>query len=242
MAATPDKVRGAPVPTVELMPKDLAIVLNNGSINSAVATALAAQRHRVVMLFARTSADDGGDDGMAGSRAAFDRQVAHFKPYRDHVLDLSFLADARDGDRRPAPAADPRQVVPVGPQLTELLPLVGIALRFAAHHQAAGLHLGLRVGPGGDALVSATEFGQVFTELAQLPCGLADLTVELPLLELEPWQVVDLGGQAGVPFERTWSCERPGPEACWACPGCRAREAAFQRAAKPDPLRVLRKV
>ena len=224
------------------MAKDLAVVLSNGSVNSAVATALAAQRHRVVMLFARTTPDD-GEDPMAGARSAFDRQVAHFKPYRDHVLDLSFLADARDGDRAPAPLAnDPRHVPPVGPRLTDLVPLVGVALRFAAHHQAAAVHLGLRVGPGGDALASATEFGQVFTELAQLPCGLPDLTVELPLLELEPWQVVDLGAQAGVPFDRTWSCERPGPEACWACAGCRARETAFQRAGKPDPLRVVRKV
>ncbi len=224
------------------MAKDLAIVLNNGSLNSAVATALAAQRHRVVMLFARTSGDE-TDDAAAGPRAAFDRQVAHFKPYRDHVLDLSFLADARDAARpTPAAPADPRTPAPVGPKLVDLVPLVGVALRFAAHHTAAAVHLGLRVGPAGDALVSATEFGQVFSELIQMPCGLADVSVELPLLELEPWQVVDVGVQAAVPFDRTWSCERAGSDPCWACGGCRAREAAFQRAAKPDPLRVVRKV
>ena len=32
------------------MAKDLAIVLNSGSVNSAVATALAAQKYRVVLL------------------------------------------------------------------------------------------------------------------------------------------------------------------------------------------------
>jgi hypothetical protein len=225
------------------MAKDLAIVLNNGSLNSAVTTALAAQRHRVIMLFAQTTVEGEGD-AAAGPRAAFDKQVAHFKPYRDHVLDLSFLADARDGDRPVAPlaGADPRHVPPVGPRLMELVPLVGIALRFAAHHEASAVHLGLRVGPTGDPLVSATEFGQVWSELVQLPCGLPELSVELPLLELEAWQVVDVGTQAAVPFDRTWSCERPGPEACWACAGCRARENAFQRAGKPDPLRVVRKV
>ena len=36
------------------MPKDIAIVLNNGSLNAAVATALAAQRYRLVTLFAET--------------------------------------------------------------------------------------------------------------------------------------------------------------------------------------------
>jgi len=34
------------------MAKDLAIILNNGSINSAVTTALAAQKYRVVLLYA----------------------------------------------------------------------------------------------------------------------------------------------------------------------------------------------
>ena len=224
------------------MPKDLAIVLNNGSVNSAVTTALAAQRHRVVMLFAQTGVA-GDDDATTGPRAAFDRQVAHFKPYRDHVLDLSFLGETRAGER-PAERAipDPRHAPPVGPRLLELVPLVGIALRFAAHHGASAVHLGFRAGPLGDALVGATEFGQIWSELVQMPCGLADLSVEQPLLELDAWQVVDVGSQAGVPFDRTWSCDGPGPEPCWACPGCRAREAAFHRAAKADPLRVMRKV
>jgi len=81
----------------------------------------------------------------------------------------------------------------------------------------------------------------VWNELLQLPCGRPDLDVVTPILELEPWQVVDVGVQAGIPFERTWSCledlagDAAGP--CWACPGCRARESAFQQAGKADPLR-----
>ena len=225
------------------MAKDLAIVLNNGSLNSAVTTALAAQRHRVILVYAQTEPE--GEVAAAGPRAAFDRQVAHFKPYRDHVLDLSFLADVRDRDRpagHPTGAADPRHMPPVGPRLLDLVPLVAVALRFAAHHGAAAVHVGLRVGATGDGLTSATEFGQIWSELIQLPCDQPELSVELPLLELDPWQVIDVGSQAGVPFDRTWSCDGPGPEPCWACGGCRGRELAFQRAAKPDPMRVLRKV
>ena len=92
-----------------------------------------------------------------------------------------------------------------------------------------------------DDLTRATEFAQVFNELVQLPCDRPELNIELPLLELEPWQVVDLGSQVSAPFERTWSCINNGPEPCWACRGCRAREAAFQQAAKADPLRAVRK-
>jgi 7-cyano-7-deazaguanine synthase len=77
--------------------------------------------------------------------------------------------------------------------------------------------------------------------MMQLPCGLGELEFQAPLLELEPWQVVDLGFQVAAPLEKTWSCSEDGGEPCWACRGCRARESAFQQSAKPDPLRSVRK-
>ena len=91
-------------------------------------------------------------------------------------------------------------------------------------------------------LAQATEYVQIWNELLNLPCGLAELDVVAPLLELEPWQVVDVGTQAGAPFEKTWSCVEELSDPCWACRGCRARQAAFQQAGKPDPLRSARKV
>jgi 7-cyano-7-deazaguanine synthase len=125
--------------------------------------------------------------------------------------------------------------------MMELLTLMSAAARFAAHYHSAAIYLGLRVGAGVDELAQATEYIQIWTELLQLPCGLPDLEFIAPLLELEPWQVVDLGFQVSAPLDRTWSCTNDGGEPCWACRGCRTREAAFQQAAKPDPLRTLRK-
>jgi 7-cyano-7-deazaguanine synthase len=77
----------------------------------------------------------------------------------------------------------------------------------------------------------------VWGELVQIPCGQPELDVVAPLLELEAWQVVDVGCQVAAPLERTWTCLADGAEPCWACRGCRARDAAFQQAAKPDPAR-----
>jgi 7-cyano-7-deazaguanine synthase len=225
------------------MAKDLAIILNNGGINSAVATALAAQKYRPILLYAETAQAEG-----TRARAAYDQQVAHFKPYREHKLSMPFVAavdghgaaGAAPGVGASAAAADPRHHAPLGPQMVELLPLVAAAVRFAAHYQAVAVYLGLRVGPRGDELSQATEYVQVWNELVQMPCGQPELELTTPLLELEPWQVVDLGFQVGTPFERTWSCVAEGErgEPCWACRGCRTREAAFQQAAKPDPLRT----
>jgi len=71
---------------------------------------------------------------------------------------------------------------------------------------------------------------------------LAELEVLTPLLELEQWQVVEVGFQVGAPFDRTWSCHEESSEPCWACRGCRAREAAFTQSGKADPMRVVRKL
>jgi 7-cyano-7-deazaguanine synthase len=216
------------------MPKDLAIVLNNGSINSAVVTAMAAQRYRPVMIFADTA------PGAAGRmRAAFDQQIAHFKPYREYSVPIALAGTG------PAQAAtgvtDPRQGANISPQMLDLLPLISLAVKSAAHHQAAAIYFGLRVGPGTDELAQATEFCQVWSEMIQMPCALPELELLAPLLELEPWQVIDVGYQVSAPLDRTWSCVEETSEPCWACRGCRAREAAFQQSGKPDPLRMLKK-
>jgi 7-cyano-7-deazaguanine synthase len=228
------------------MAKDLAIILNNGTVKSAVATALAVQRYRPVFLYVDAAPVEGaGGGGSARARAAFDQQVAHYKPYREHALAMPFLSSIGGAKNLAAVAqqSDPRQRGPLGPELLELLPLLAVAARFAAHYGATAIYLGLSVGSRGDELAQATEYVQVWKELLQIPCAQPDLEVETPLLELEPWQVVDLGFQTGVPFERTWSCtEGDGGEPCWACRGCRAREAAFQQAGKADPLRSVRKV
>jgi 7-cyano-7-deazaguanine synthase len=159
---------------------------------------------------------------------------------------MPFLATIAGGGaggiQPPAAQVDPRQHAAVGGQVLELLPLIAAAVRFAVHYQAAVIYLGLRVGSHAEELARATEYTQVWNELIQLPCGQNDLEIQTPLLELEPWQVVDLGFQTSAPLDRTWSCFEEMSDPCWACRGCRNREAAFQQAAKPDPLRVVRKV
>ena len=218
------------------MAKDLAIVLNNGSVNSAVATALAAQKYRPVMLYAEITPQAG-----SRARAAYDLQVAHFKPYREHSLPMPFLASVGK-DNSAAVVADPRRGAAIGRQVLELLPIVSTAVKYAVHYQATAVFLGLRVGAGADELAQATEYVQVWNEMVQLPCGQGEIEIVAPLLDMEAWQVVDLAFQVAAPLDRTWSCVEEMSDPCWACRGCRGREAAFVQAAKADPMRVVRKV
>jgi len=215
------------------MAKELAIILNNGSMNSAVATALAAQKYRPVMLYV-----DAIGNPASRAKQSYDMQVGHFKPYREHTISLPFLTVLHD---RPhgtsALPTDPRLAAPLGPQLSQLLALIAAAATYAIHYQAAAVYLGLRVGPQTDDLAQATEYVQIWNELLQQPCAHGDLEVVTPLLELEAWQMIDVGFQVSAPFDRTWSCFDDNADACWACSKCRAREAAFQQAGKADPLR-----
>jgi 7-cyano-7-deazaguanine synthase in queuosine biosynthesis len=219
------------------MAKDLAIVLNSGSLNSLVATALASQKYRPIFVLAEM-----GVSPSARFRTAYDAQVAHFKPYREHTLPMTFLAATRAASGGGASSADPRQQGLLAPQLVELLPILFAAASLAAHYQASTIYLGLRVGPAADDLAQATEFIQICNELLQIPCGLRELEIHAPLLELEPWQVVDVGTQINAPLEKGWSCLEVTAEACGLCRGCRVRQQAFEAAGRYDPLRPAKKV
>ncbi len=60
-------------------------------------------------------------------------------------------------------------------------------------------------------------------------------TLETPLLELSDQQLVELGGQMGLPWQMAWSCMTRGDKPCRVCTGCRRREAAFEAAGMTDP-------
>ncbi len=216
------------------MPKDLAIVLNHAGINSAVTAAIAAQKYRPIFLYGESVAG-----GQSRQRTAYQQQVEHFKPYREHSVAMPWamqLVDPTAGP--PTPPGDLRSRGRIEQRLIELTPLLAIAARFAEHHQARAIYTGLRVGNDSDELAKATEYLQVWAEMLQLPCGLKELEIQAPLLELEPWQVVDVGYQVAAPFELTWSCLGETATACGVCRACRGREQAFQQAGRPDPLKV----
>ena len=106
---------------------------------------------------------------------------------------------------------------------------------------ASLIYVGLRLGNEADALAQVTEFFQIWNEMIQIPCQQPELEIVTPLLELEPWQVIDLGYLVSAPLDKTWSCQNESAEPCWACRGCRARESAFLQAAKPDPLKITKR-
>jgi 7-cyano-7-deazaguanine synthase len=116
------------------------------------------------------------------------------------------------------------------------------ALRMGASQVVLGLsrfcdaeHLGL-TGDGTPG-TGRREFVHAFNlMLESLPTPGPNVRVEAPLMDVRFPEIVKLAGRLGVPVERTWTCERPGPRPCGRCRPCASRASAFVAAALVDPL------
>lgn len=69
------------------MARDVAIVLNSGGLKSAVVSALAAQKYRLVLLHFEVTPEP-----TVGRRLFYDQQVQHFKPYREFTIPVPWAA------------------------------------------------------------------------------------------------------------------------------------------------------
>jgi 7-cyano-7-deazaguanine synthase len=68
--------------------------------------------------------------------------------------------------------------------------------------------------------------------------GLADwqkVALDRPFVSLTKADIVKLGSELGVPFERTWSCYKGGELHCGRCGTCVERREAFYLAGVDDP-------
>jgi len=65
--------------------------------------------------------------------------------------------------------------------------------------------------------------------------GLASIEILAPLLSMTKTDIVKLGEELKVPFERTWSCYKGGALHCGTCGTCVERREAFAQADLADP-------
>ncbi|HQY88464.1 MAG TPA: 7-cyano-7-deazaguanine synthase, partial [Tepidisphaeraceae bacterium] len=95
---------------------------------------------------------------------------------------------------------------------------------------------GMRLGPESPDFPRVLEHQQIWGELMAHTCEQPELQVQSPLLDLEPWQVIDLAFQISAPLDLTWSCKNQTGDPCGQCRGCAEREGAFIRAGRADPV------
>lgn len=57
-----------------------------------------------------------------------------------------------------------------------------------------------------------------------------------PLIDLKKTEIIELGNQLNVPWEKTWSCYQGGDKACGVCDACQLRLNAFRALGLTDPI------
>lgn len=67
------------------------------------------------------------------------------------------------------------------------------------------------------------------------------IAIDAPLINLKKTEIIQLGNQLGVPWEKTWSCYTDGgghtpAVACGVCDACRLRLSAFAELKLQDPI------
>jgi 7-cyano-7-deazaguanine synthase len=63
------------------------------------------------------------------------------------------------------------------------------------------------------------------------------LEIVTPLIHLKKHEIVKLGMEMKVPFEKSWSCYKDEDLACGECDSCALRLRGFQQAGFDDPLK-----
>lgn len=62
------------------------------------------------------------------------------------------------------------------------------------------------------------------------------IAIKTPLIALKKTEIIQLGNQLQVPWQKTWSCYQGEAEACGRCDSCQLRLEAFQELGLTDPL------
>jgi len=96
-----------------------------------------------------------------------------------------------------------------------------------------------QVGPDSGRITAAVERATLVGELAGIG-GAGTLTIDVPLIDLDDRQVLDLADDGGAPLTAFWPCDRGGPEPCRGCLGCSRWQEAFAEAGMPWPWEAAR--
>lgn len=155
------------------MTKNVAIVVSDGSLESAALVAVAKAKHDVVVLDA--SPDDRDRREAANQQAQWAR-----------------------ADIVPATVSLPGEGVP--DRLTFLTSTLAAAAVVAKEKSAATVFLPLQAGLASPDFARAAEWVQIAEDLLLYGLGLEGVSLQAPLLELEAWQVLDLAEHTDAPL------------------------------------------
>ena len=119
--------------------------------------------------------------------------------------------------------------------------MLSIACALAVTREAGAVAFGAHTGDHFIYPDCRPEFVHAFELMVNLAVeGLASIDIMTPFLAMTKTDIVRLGSELNVPFERTWSCYKGGAMHCGTCGTCFERREAFALARVTDPTEYQR--
>ncbi|MFK7960996.1 MAG: 7-cyano-7-deazaguanine synthase [Phycisphaerales bacterium] len=157
--------------------------------------------------------------GAAGRRRAAERSAEAF----------GMLPVLTDGSALPSGPG------PMGGAVTELA-LLARAVATAAASGCGAVHVPTQRGQVARDVLETVERIETFLDALVVGGGAVDAPrIELPVVDLDDDQIVDLVAAAGRSFEGAWPCDEDRPAPCGRCRGCRRWGRAMERAGVRSP-------
>ena len=114
--------------------------------------------------------------------------------------------------------------------------MLSIACALAVTREAGAVAFGAHTGDHFIYPDCRPEFVRAFEAMTSIAVeGLATIQILAPFLSMTKTDIVRLGAELRVPFERTWSCYKGGALHCGTCGTCVERREAFAQASVADP-------
>ena len=219
------------------MPKEKAVVLVSGGLDSCVTAAIAAQNYELAFLHMnygqRTEKrelkafNDIADFYGVKERLVVD--VGHFgqiggSSLTDETMDVS-KADLESKEI-------PTSYVPF-----RNANILAIATSWAEVIGARKLFIGAVQEDSSGYPDCREEFFQAFNRVIELGTKPdTHITIETPIIHMKKWEIVKKGVELKAPLHLTWSCYQNEDEACGVCDSCALRLRGFQVAGVEDPI------
>jgi 7-cyano-7-deazaguanine synthase len=114
--------------------------------------------------------------------------------------------------------------------------MLSIACALAVTREAEAVAFGAHTGDHFIYPDCRPAFVRAFSTMVNLAVeGFASIDILTPFLSMTKADIVKLGNELHVPFERTWSCYKGGAVHCGTCGTCYERREAFALAQVVDP-------
>lgn len=119
--------------------------------------------------------------------------------------------------------------------------MLSLATTFAVSNDIDAVALAVHKSDYADFPDCRPEFLEAFEKAMQLATERPSFRILAPFLSLTKSEIVKMGVELRVPFEKTWTCYNPRFPGlpCGECPACLERRKAFEANGIRDPLQSL---